>query len=271
MAAVGLHQADAPGRATGTVSRPPDTAPRWPSCSSPTATGSAAIRPGRASSSAASSSPAAIRRWPRSRCLRPRSCRCCSTASAPRRRRRPRRPTSMLIRLFRPTCCPYRKLLLAVSALQFVQMMCTLTLPTLNADIIDKGILTGNTGYIWRIGARHARRHPRAGRVRHRGHVLRRQGGHGASAATCAAACSTGSPASRPRRSATSAPRRSSPASPTTCTQVQMLVVMIVHAVRRRADHDRRRHHPGRPRGRPALAASCVVSHPRCSSSASGW
>ncbi len=31
-------------------------------------------------------------------------------------------------------------------------MTCTLILPTLNADIIDKGVLTGDTDYIWRLG-----------------------------------------------------------------------------------------------------------------------
>jgi len=30
--------------------------------------------------------------------------------------------------------------------------MCTLFLPTLNADIIDKGVIPGNTSYIWRLG-----------------------------------------------------------------------------------------------------------------------
>ena len=59
----------------------------------------------------------------------------------------------MLIRLFKTYLLPYRKLLLAVLGLQFIQVMCTLTLPTLNADIIDKGILTDNTGYIVRVGA----------------------------------------------------------------------------------------------------------------------
>ena len=44
-------------------------------------------------------------------------------------------------------------------ALTFVQTMCTLLLPALNADIIDKGVLTGDTGYIWRHGGRHAARH----------------------------------------------------------------------------------------------------------------
>ena len=59
----------------------------------------------------------------------------------------------MLIRLLRTFLRPYRNLLAAVLALQFVQTLATLLLPTLNADIIDKGILTGDTGYIWRLGA----------------------------------------------------------------------------------------------------------------------
>jgi ATP-binding cassette subfamily B protein len=59
----------------------------------------------------------------------------------------------MLIRLLRTFLRPYRNLLAAVLVLQFVQTLATLLLPTLNADIIDKGILTGDTGYIWRLGA----------------------------------------------------------------------------------------------------------------------
>jgi ATP-binding cassette, subfamily B, multidrug efflux pump len=58
----------------------------------------------------------------------------------------------MLIRLLRTFLGPYRNLLAAVLVLQFVQTLATLLLPTLNADIIDKGILTGNTSYIWRLG-----------------------------------------------------------------------------------------------------------------------
>ncbi len=58
----------------------------------------------------------------------------------------------MLVRLLRTYLFRYRKLLFAVLALQFVQTMATLALPTLNADIIDKGIITGDTGYIVRMG-----------------------------------------------------------------------------------------------------------------------
>jgi ATP-binding cassette subfamily B multidrug efflux pump len=57
-----------------------------------------------------------------------------------------------LLRLLRTFLGRYRKPLLAVTGLTFMQVMCTLILPTLNADIIDKGVLTGNTDYIWRTG-----------------------------------------------------------------------------------------------------------------------
>jgi ATP-binding cassette subfamily B protein len=48
---------------------------------------------------------------------------------------------------------PYRRTLAVIVVLQTVQTMATLTLPTLNADIIDKGIALGDTDYIWRMGA----------------------------------------------------------------------------------------------------------------------
>jgi ATP-binding cassette subfamily B protein len=48
---------------------------------------------------------------------------------------------------------PYRRTLLAVVLLQSVQTFATLTLPTLNADLIDNGVLVGDNGHIWRIGA----------------------------------------------------------------------------------------------------------------------
>ena len=57
-----------------------------------------------------------------------------------------------LLRLLRTYLGRYKKPLLAVAALTLVQVTCTLILPTLNADIIDKGVLTGDTGYIWRVG-----------------------------------------------------------------------------------------------------------------------
>jgi ATP-binding cassette subfamily B multidrug efflux pump len=58
----------------------------------------------------------------------------------------------LMLKLLRTYLLPYRKLLFAVLGFQFVQTMMTLLLPTLNADIINKGVVTGDTGYIWRMG-----------------------------------------------------------------------------------------------------------------------
>ena len=59
----------------------------------------------------------------------------------------------MLIRLIRRCLRPYAGLFLCVLVLQFAQVMASLYLPTLNADIIDEGVATGDAGYIWRMGA----------------------------------------------------------------------------------------------------------------------
>jgi ATP-binding cassette subfamily B protein len=59
----------------------------------------------------------------------------------------------MLIRLVRRFLSAYRRPLTVVVALQFVGTLGALYLPSLNADIIDKGVVTGDTGYIVRIGA----------------------------------------------------------------------------------------------------------------------
>ncbi|MCP4224570.1 MAG: ABC transporter ATP-binding protein, partial [Actinomycetia bacterium] len=48
---------------------------------------------------------------------------------------------------------PFRKTLYIAFALQAVQTFASLTLPSLNADIIDNGVLLGDNGYIWRTGA----------------------------------------------------------------------------------------------------------------------
>ncbi len=58
----------------------------------------------------------------------------------------------MLIRLVRAYLRPYRKPIALVVLLQLLQTLATLYLPTLNADIIDKGVVTGDTGYIMRTG-----------------------------------------------------------------------------------------------------------------------
>ena len=48
---------------------------------------------------------------------------------------------------------PFAKTLYIALTLQAVQTFASLTLPSLNADIIDNGVLTGDNGYIWRTGA----------------------------------------------------------------------------------------------------------------------
>ena len=59
----------------------------------------------------------------------------------------------MLLRLLRERLRPYARPLALVVLLQFVGTMAALYLPSLNADIIDKGVATGDTGYITRTGA----------------------------------------------------------------------------------------------------------------------
>jgi len=58
----------------------------------------------------------------------------------------------MLIRLLRTYLRPYSGPLIAVVALQLVATMASLYLPSLNADIIDKGVAKGDTGYIVSTG-----------------------------------------------------------------------------------------------------------------------
>ncbi|WP_155373466.1 ABC transporter ATP-binding protein [Catellatospora vulcania] len=59
----------------------------------------------------------------------------------------------MLITLVRRQLRPYWRQVSLVVLLQLVQTVANLYLPTLNADIIDKGVVTGDTGYIMRVGA----------------------------------------------------------------------------------------------------------------------
>ncbi|CAL9473657.1 putative ABC transporter ATP-binding protein [Actinosynnema sp. ALI-1.44] len=58
----------------------------------------------------------------------------------------------MLTRLLRTYLRPYRRELAAVLALQLVGTVASLYLPSLNADIIDFGIATGDTDYILATG-----------------------------------------------------------------------------------------------------------------------
>jgi ATP-binding cassette, subfamily B, multidrug efflux pump len=58
----------------------------------------------------------------------------------------------LLIRLLRTYLRPYRTPLALVMVLQLAQTTATLYLPTLNANIIDKGVILDNTHYILTIG-----------------------------------------------------------------------------------------------------------------------
>ncbi|MFD7905989.1 ABC transporter ATP-binding protein [Kitasatospora sp. NPDC059722] len=59
----------------------------------------------------------------------------------------------MLIRLLRAYLRPYSRPIALLVVLQLVSTLAALYLPTLNADIIDSGVVKGDTGYILRVGA----------------------------------------------------------------------------------------------------------------------
>ena len=86
----------------------------------------------------------------------------------------------MLIRLLREYLRPYRKPLALVLLLQLAQTLATLYLPTLNADIIDKGVIVRQHALHPQDRRRDARHHARADPLRGRRGLLRRQGRDGA-------------------------------------------------------------------------------------------
>lgn len=49
---------------------------------------------------------------------------------------------------------PYRLSILVTLVLLFLQSISQLYLPTLMANIVDIGIVRGDTAYIWRVGGR---------------------------------------------------------------------------------------------------------------------
>lgn len=58
----------------------------------------------------------------------------------------------VLIRLLRAYLRPYSRPITLLVLLQLVSTLAALYLPTLNADIIDDGVVKGDTGYILRVG-----------------------------------------------------------------------------------------------------------------------
>jgi len=59
----------------------------------------------------------------------------------------------MLLRILRTHLAPYKPWLAAIVVLQFTATVAMLYLPSLNADIIDKGVAVGDTDYILHTGA----------------------------------------------------------------------------------------------------------------------
>jgi len=59
----------------------------------------------------------------------------------------------MLVQILRRYLRPYKREITIVIVLQLIGTIAALTLPSLNADIIDKGVIRGDTGYILRLGA----------------------------------------------------------------------------------------------------------------------
>jgi ATP-binding cassette subfamily B multidrug efflux pump len=59
----------------------------------------------------------------------------------------------VLISLLRTHLAPYKQPIILIVLFQLIQTMASLYLPGLNAQIIDQGVVTGDTGYIVRTGA----------------------------------------------------------------------------------------------------------------------
>nr|WP_205380311.1 ABC transporter ATP-binding protein [Streptomyces sp. SID7805] len=57
-----------------------------------------------------------------------------------------------MVQLARAHLRPHRRSISLIVLLQLIQTLATLYLPTLNADIIDGGVVKGDTGYIFRLG-----------------------------------------------------------------------------------------------------------------------
>jgi ATP-binding cassette subfamily B protein len=59
----------------------------------------------------------------------------------------------MLVHLLKTHLAPYKRWITIIVAFQFVATIASLLLPSINADIIDNGVVTGDTGYILRLGS----------------------------------------------------------------------------------------------------------------------
>ena len=114
----------------------------------------------------------------------------------------------MLLRLVRTYLRPYAAAIAVVVVLQFVGTVAMLYLPSLNADIIDKGVITGDTGYILRHGGLMLAGLARAGRLLDRSGVVLRTQRDGLRPRRARRDLRAGSAPSPPARCSTSGRRR---------------------------------------------------------------
>ncbi len=114
----------------------------------------------------------------------------------------------MLLQLLTKYLAPYKATIAAIVALQLAATIASLYLPSLNADIIDNGVVRGDTGYILRVGVLDARNFARAGDRLHRGRLLRRSHGHGIRARSAQRGVSSSGGVLEPRGGDVSAPHR---------------------------------------------------------------
>ena len=124
----------------------------------------------------------------------------------------------MLLRLAREYLRPYKTWIWVIVALQLVGTIASLYLPSLNADIIDNGVIRGDTDYIIEVGIWMLA----VSLVQVACSIAAVSSGHAPpwdSVVTCGRRSSAGSLRSPAARSPDSAPPRSSPATPTTCSR----------------------------------------------------
>ena len=124
----------------------------------------------------------------------------------------------MLFTTLRHYLGPYRGSLLAVLVLKIVETIAVLSLPTLNADIINDGVVAGDTGRIWSLGGLMLAITAVQGAVAIIGTYLSARAAMGLGRRMRRDIFTTSS-ASTPRRSPGSGPPPSSPARPTTSSR----------------------------------------------------
>ena len=160
----------------------------------------------------------------------------------------------MLFKLLGAHLQPYRSQIAAIVGLQFLAVVASLFLPSLNADIIDKGVATRRHRLHLAAAARSCSASPlRPDRRPDRGDLVRRARRRWAFGRDLRGGDLRPGAGVLRARDATSSARRSLITRNTNdVQQVQMLVLMTRDHDRQRPDHDGRRRLHGAARGRRA-------------------